>query len=218
MLTTQVVLIIAGVCFVAVAITGSGLFVKVKIPELKVWSRLTLATVGAGLFASAFLIPGVASHSSDQASSSPALTAPINGSSSPQSPSSLPKEPVVSGPTVRLSYPTKGASVPQAKGFVAKGIVSQLGNDSLWLTDYDGGYTVDNEATVNGDGTWSASDSDLGNPGEALPFYLTVRVILADPQCAATLQATYNTNSDYLTNLPGGCTVVGGVTVHVTTP
>jgi hypothetical protein len=95
--------------------------------------------------------------------------------------------------------------------------VSQLGNN-VWLTDYDGGYTVDNEATVNGDGTWSASDSDLGDPGEALPFYLTVRVILADSQCAATLQATYNTNNDYLTSLPGGCTVVGGVTVRVMTP
>jgi len=219
MLTAQIVLIIAGVCFVAVAITGSGLFVKVKIPELKPWSRWTLAVLGAGFLVGAFLSPSVASHSTGQGtSSSPALTAPTSGSSSPQSASSPPKAPVIAEPTVRLIYPSKGTSVPQANGFVAKGTVSQLGNDTIWLTDYDGGYTVDNEATVNGDGTWSASDSDLGDPGEALPFSLTVRVILGDAQCAATLQATENTNSDYLTSLPGGCTVVGGVTVRVTTP
>jgi hypothetical protein len=219
MLTAQVVLIIAAVIFIAVSITGSGLFVKVKIPELKPWGRWVFGIVGAGLLASAFLIPGVASRSSGQAiSPSPASTGPIDRSPSLQSTKSLPTEPVISGPIVRLIFPSNGTPVPQARGFVAQGTVSQLGNDTIWLTDYDGGYTVDNEATVNGDGAWSASDTDLGNSGESLPFYLTIRVILADSRCAATLQATSNTDSDYLTSLPGGCVVVGGVTVRVTTP
>ena len=217
MLTAQVVLIIAAVAFVALAIAGSGQFVQVKVPELKPWSRWALGIVGASLFACAFLTPSVTGQSPGQASpTSPAPIATIGGSPSPsaRSPST---EPAVSGPTVRLTVPSAGTAVPQAKGFTAEGTVSGLGNDTLWLTDYDGGYTVDNEATVNLDGTWSASDSDLGSSSEALPFSLTVRVILADTQCAATLQATSNTNSDYLTGLPGGCTVVGEVTVRVTT-
>ena len=121
-------------------------------------------------------------------------------------------------PNVRLVAPTSGTEVSQAKGFTAEGTVSGLGNDTIWLTDYNHGYTVDDEAIVNSNGTWSASDSDLGKPGEVLPFSLAVRVILADTQCAATLQATSSTNSDYLTSLPGGCTVVGEVIVRVTKP
>lgn len=217
MLTAQVVLIIAAVGFVALAIAGSGQFVQIKIPELKTWSRWALAIVGAGLFASAFLIPSVTGQPPGQASpTSPSPTAVIDGSPPPPSIDAPSTEP--SNPTVRLISPSKGTAVPRAKGFVTKGTVTGLGNDTIWLTDYDGGYTVDNEATVNGDGAWIAPDSDLGDSGEALPFDLALRVILADSQCAARLQATYNTDSDYLTALPGGCTVVGGVTVRVTTP
>jgi hypothetical protein len=71
---------------------------------------------------------------------------------------------------------------------------------------------------VNANGTWTAGDSDLGNPGEAPPFSRTVRLIRADTNCAATLYATSQTTNDYLNNLPGGCTVVAQVTVRVTTP
>jgi hypothetical protein len=216
MLTAQAVLIIAGVAFVAVAITGSRQFVQIKIPELEIWSRLALAIVGAGLFACAFFIPTIASQSSGQ--TPPASSQPVsNGGGSP-SPSISAPEPVVSGPIVRLTAPSAGASVPEAKGFTARGTVSGLGDYTLWLTDYDGGYTVDTEATVSGNGTWTAADSDLGSPGEVLPFNRTVRLIRADTSCAATLQATSNTNNDYLTSLPGGCAVVAQVTVRVTTP
>jgi hypothetical protein len=118
--------------------------------------------------------------------------------------------------TVHIVAPRQGAAVSKSEGFTARGTSGDLGNDTLWLTDYDGGYTVDNEATINTGGTWTASDSDLGNPGQALPFPLTARVILADPQCAAKLEAAYNSSADYLTSLPGGCTVAGTVTVNVT--
>jgi hypothetical protein len=119
-------------------------------------------------------------------------------------------------PTVHIVAPHQGAAVSQSEGFRARGTSSDLGNDTLWLTDYDGGYTVDNEATINTGGSWTASDSDLGNTGQSLPFPLTARLILADPQCAAELEATYNSGPDYLTSLPGGCTVAGTVTVNVT--
>jgi hypothetical protein len=216
MLTAQAVLIIAAVAFVGVAITGSRQFVQIKIPELKIWRRWALAIIGAGFFASAFFIPTIAGQSSaqiPQASSGSVST----GGGSP-SPSTSAPEPVVSGPIVHLTAPSGGASVPEAKGFTAGGTVSGLGDYTLWLTDFDGGYTVDTEATVNANGTWTAGDSDLGNPGEAPPFSRTVRLIRADTNCAATLYATSQTTNDYLNNLPGGCTVVAQVTVRVTTP
>lgn len=211
MFTAQVVLIIAAVGFVAVAIAGSGQFVQIKIPELKTWSRWALGIAGAGLFASAFLIPSVAGQSPNQPSAASSPSAPAG----PSSPASAARPP--SGPIVQVKSPQKGQAVPQGKGFVATGTVRQLGNDTIWLTDYDGGYTVDNQASVDQNGTWTASDSDLGNAGQPLPFVLTARVILADAQCAAKLQAAENSNSDYLTSLPGGCTVAGHIAVQVTT-
>jgi hypothetical protein len=118
-------------------------------------------------------------------------------------------------PVVRISSPRQGAAVPQAEGFIASGTSSGLGNDTLWLADYDGGYTIDNEATLNANGSWAVYDSDLGNTGQSPPFFLTARVIVADAQCATKLQATLNSSPDYLTGLPGGCVVAGAVTVNV---
>jgi hypothetical protein len=122
------------------------------------------------------------------------------------------------GPAVSLISPTTGASVSRTRTFTVTGKASHLGNETIWLTDYDGGYTVDDEATIFDNGGWTASDSDVGDPGQALPFPLTLRVVLADPGCAAALQKTMRTNGDYLTALPGGCAVADSVTVNVTTP
>jgi hypothetical protein len=122
------------------------------------------------------------------------------------------------GPTVSLISPTTGTAVSRTKTFSVTGKVSHLGNETIWLTDYDSGYTVDDEATIFDNGRWAASDSDVGDPGQALPFPLTLRVILADPGCAAKLQKTMSSNGDYLTALPGGCTVADSFTVNVTTP
>jgi hypothetical protein len=120
-------------------------------------------------------------------------------------------------PSVRIISPVHGAAVSQQKGFRVSGTFRGLGNDTLWLADYDGtGYAVDSEATIKASGSWTASDSDLGNPGQLLPFPLTVRLIAADAQCARTLQAAINSNQDYLTSLPGGCEIGAAVTVNVT--
>ena len=122
------------------------------------------------------------------------------------------------GPTVSLTSPTPGAAVSRTKTFSVTGKVSHLGNETIWLTDYDGGYAVDDEATIYDDGEWKSSDSNVGDPGQALPFRLTLRVILADADCAAKLQGTMESNGDYLTALPGGCSVAGSVTIKVATP
>ena len=122
------------------------------------------------------------------------------------------------GPIVSLTSPASGAEVSRTEVFNVEGTASHLGDHTIWLTDYDGGYSVDDEATVKTNGTWIASDSQVGNPDQTLPFPLIVRVILADTQCATKLQEAMASNEDYLTELPGGCTVAGDVTVRVTTP
>lgn len=120
--------------------------------------------------------------------------------------------------SVQIISPRRGTAVSQQNGFQASGTSRDLGNDTLWLADYDGtGYTIDSEATIRTGGSWTASDSDLGNPGQALPFALTARVIVADAQCTSRMQVAMNSNQDYLTSLPGGCEVAGAVTVEVTT-
>jgi len=120
-------------------------------------------------------------------------------------------------PTVNIVSPRHGYAVSQQRGFQVVGRSHGLGNETLWLTDYDGyGYAVDSEATIAVDGTWKAADSQLGDPRQHLPFALTARVIIADVQCATKLQAALNSNQDYLTGLPGGCRAAGSVTVEVT--
>jgi hypothetical protein len=158
----------------------------------------------------------------------PSKSAPIAGSSvrqsitptqsnSPTASAAASAMAPTNGPVVHFLSVVPETAISESNGFTVKGSYSGLGNDTIWLTDYDGGYTVDNEATLATNGTWTVSDSPpLGNQGQALPFPLTVRVILADTHCAAALQATYNTNGDYLTTLPGGCIVADALTVSVT--
>lgn len=120
--------------------------------------------------------------------------------------------------SVSLTRLPQGMTVSQVIGFRVSGSYSHLGNSTIWLTDYSGGYVVDDQATLYSNGTWTAADSELGDPGQKLPFSLTVRVLVADPECARTLTAAMNgSGGDYLTALPGGCTVAASATVDVTT-
>lgn len=50
-MSAQVVLIIAGLTFIAAAIAGGGNFVKVILPNLSVWARIISAGVGIAAFA-----------------------------------------------------------------------------------------------------------------------------------------------------------------------
>ena len=83
--------------------------------------------------------------------------------------------------------------------------------------DYDGGYTVDQEAAIAG-GRWSATDEPLGDASDHLPYSLTMVAALATPSCAKILTQTNATSNDYLEQLPAGCSLFGEVTVNVTTP
>jgi hypothetical protein len=172
MITAQAALIIAGVAFVAVAITGSRQFVKVVIPELKLWSRGALGIIGAGLFACAFLVPTVTGQSSDQVpTASNPTVAPLGAgpTNSPvaavsKSAGSTNETPTPGTPTVIIDTPKNNAEVPE-RGFPVKGTVSSLGTGALWLFDADGGtnYTIDEPVTVTAlSGKWLASEGNVG--------------------------------------------------------
>lgn len=213
-MSAQVVLIIAGLVLVVVAILGSGDFVKVVIPALPVWARVCLGVLGSAVFALAF-IPGiVVKGSSGAAVNASSSSRPAQSAASTRAPTS---NPTPSGPVVTLTMPTTGTRVSRSQGFIASGKALSLGSYTVWILDYDGGYTVDQEGTV-ANGVWSAVDRPLGDSSDQLPYYLTVRVVMADRGCAAKLQATNSTSNDYLTHLPAGCKVITGVTVHVTRP
>jgi Na+(H+)/acetate symporter ActP len=49
-MSAQVVLIIAGLIFIAAAIVGGGNFVKVILPNLPVWARVISAGIGVTAF------------------------------------------------------------------------------------------------------------------------------------------------------------------------
>jgi hypothetical protein len=220
MLTAQAALIIAGVAFVAVGITGAQQFVQIKIPELKPGSRWALGIIGAGMFACAFLIPTVTGSSSDQGSAS----APQGGSTTSDSPipivskSSESANPALipRAPIVIIDSPKKNADVPEA-GFNISGTVSSLGIATLWLFDYDGGsnYTIDEPVSVTS-GNWSASDGSQGGSSVDLPLKLVIAIVAANQSCNATLNQLNAASRFNVSALPSGCKVVAENTVNVT--
>jgi hypothetical protein len=117
---------------------------------------------------------------------------------------------VVTGSSVSDAQPQANTDQQTQKSLTARRLLIPP------LSGIAAGYAIDGEATIGDDGTWTASDSDLGNPGQRLPFPLTARVIAANPQCARGLQAAMNSNQDYITSLPGGCEIGPTVMVEVT--
>jgi hypothetical protein len=117
-------------------------------------------------------------------------------------------------PYAVLQSPGNDALVSQSQGFIASGKAASLGTDTIWILDYDGGYTVDQEASVSSE-TWTAVDRPLGDPSDRLPFYLTMRAVIANPHCAGVLSQINSTSNDYIQNLPDGCKIIGQVTVKV---
>jgi hypothetical protein len=121
------------------------------------------------------------------------------------------------GLTAALTGPTDGTQVSRSQGFTASGVEASLGAYTIWILDYDGGYTVDQEAAVAG-GRWSAIDQPLGDSSNRLPYSLTMVAALANPSCAATLAKLNEGNNDYSAQLPAGCRLFGQVIVDVTRP
>ena len=124
------------------------------------------------------------------------------------------KSPTTITASAMLTSPPDNMSVSRKNGFTAHGNARSLGKDTIWIVDYDGGYTIDGEALVSGN-AWSAGDYPLGDSTDKLPFDLTMKALLATPGCAGQLLRIEGTNSEYVSSLPAGCTIFGSVTVVV---
>jgi hypothetical protein len=101
--------------------------------------------------------------------------------------------------------------VSRTQGFVARGSVSELGADTLWLFDHVSGfYYLDTQANIDPQHhAWSAADRHLGSPGQRFPFQIKALVVLASPQCTSDLQKDFNSGRTQMPNLPSGCKAIG---------
>ncbi len=110
-----------------------------------------------------------------------------------------------------------GTNVSNLNGFIARGKVSSLGPNTIWILDYDGGYTVDQQAMVVGD-KWSAVDKPLGDSTDELPFNLTMVAVIGDQGCTTKLADIVDNKDGYTEGLPVGCKTFAKVTVRVSIP
>jgi hypothetical protein len=188
--------------------------IRVNVP-----AQALLVLVGAGLLSGGGYLAVTHTQTSNSSanSSSPALIVPTSSSAELGPSPSISQAAGISQPTAALTSPSNETSVSRSKGFVATGSAANLGPNTIWILDYDGGYTVDQEGKVI-NGQWSATDQPLGDSSDHLPFNLSMVAVLANPHCAATLNTIDGTSDDYTPSLPQGCIQVGQVTVNVSKP
>jgi|HubBroStandDraft_6_1064221.scaffolds.fasta_scaffold43826_6 hypothetical protein len=192
-----------------------------EVIRLNVPAQALLVLVGAALLVCGgyFAVTKTqASETSPSAGSSPATespTAPQTSPSASPTPAKVLTTPGAASAT--LNHPVDGTKVSRSRGFVARGTATSLGPYTVWILDYDSGYTVDQEATVSA-GKWSALDQPLGDSSDQLPFELTMVAVVANPHCALKLGQIDSTSNDYTQSLPEGCNIFGRVTVDVSTP
>jgi hypothetical protein len=190
--------------------------IRVNVP-----AQALLVLVGAGLLISGGYL--AVTRAQDTGTSSVGQVPVSTGRNSPSakpSPSPSPSTslpPTAGQSSATLSYPSDGTKVSRQRGFIATGAAASLGPYTVWILDYDGGYTVDQEAKIVA-GQWSATDQPLGDSSDHLPYDLTMVVALANPHCAARLTQIGSTRNDYTQSLPDGCRIVGQVTVNVSKP
>jgi hypothetical protein len=120
-------------------------------------------------------------------------------------------------PKAKLTSPRADARVSVSHGFTVRGTVTGLGKDTIWIVDYDGGYTVDTQATVIGK-SWSATDNNLEGTGNAMPFTVTTQAFIATPVCASSLTNIQASTNNYVYKMPPGCRIFGQVPVNVSKP
>jgi len=191
-----------------------------EVIRLNVPAQALLVLVGAALLVAGGYL-GVThwqtTPGSNTINSSPTTADTASPSATPMgtSPSSPTSAPVQAYAT--LTSPNNGTKVSKQGGFVARGTATSLGPYTVWILDYDGGYTVDQEAAVAA-GQWSATDQPLGDSSDVLPFNRTMVAVIADSYCANRLSQIQSTSDDYTQNLPDGCKIVGRVTVDVSRP
>ena len=122
----------------------------------------------------------------------------------------------IEGVSLSFDGPSDGTDVSVSLGFKAGGRAEAIGSRSIWILDYDSGYTVDQKAVIS-TGRWSAVDAPLGDTSD-LPFNLTVVAVLANADCEKKLTQISATKEDYTDTLPDGCTIFGRRVLSVSRP
>jgi len=117
-------------------------------------------------------------------------------------------------PFASVTYPRSGLHVSRKHGFTMGGRVTDPGQYTVWILDHPAGYYfVDVVANVTG-GTWAATDQQIGDATDILPYSRAVVAVIADPHCARVL----NRATGQIGSLPSGCHQFGRVIVDVTRP
>lgn len=169
---------------------------KTEPPEKPQWWRRPLVRIGGVVGVLILAIVAALGNGMGQS-----LWNAISGNSSPASSPASPRITISPLPTYVVS---------RRKGFVAKGTVSDLDADTIWLFDHrDDSYYIDVQAIVRPDGRhWSAPDRLLGSETEKKPFNVEAVVVVATPRCASILQTKVSTGDTRLPILPPGCKVI----------
>lgn len=138
-MSAQVVLIIAGLIFIAAAIVGGGNFVKVILPNLPVWARVISAGIGVtafilGLAPSIYTTSTVVPNGGTTPAPQPSTPAPnpIPTSPSPSAPQitltcTLGHTQIRPGATIDLTYNMNSTATRQVG--LGAGLYDEQGND-----------------------------------------------------------------------------------------
>jgi hypothetical protein len=209
-MTAQVVLLIGGLVFLGIGILGSGNYVKIVIPPMRTWARISFALLGCAVFALAFIIPGTLIRSSGQALPSLGATPSDNlGKSSPT---------VTQTPSVRITSPVRGDIISKDTTVLMRGTaIGNLNGRSLWIFVWSSGaYYVNNASPITiSRGDWRFDDPYIGSGGVGA---YVIDAVLANSSCVTAIQSAKAQPGGGIVFriLPQGCAV--GSNVPVTVP
>ena len=231
MLVYAVPLLILGVSLIVAGITGKPVEVgnnKVPVAE-KVWQRVVLGVLGAGLVSAGVLqLPQTSGTPNPRPSQSvdptltptPSLTVstpPVSVTPSPPSSSSCTKE-------LAITAPANGTKIAKGGDGLEVDVTAcglQPGQTG-WLFDYDTGdgtYNLDGGGPlITSNGVASFQNKPIGNQGDVNKD-TRITLVLADTACSQALSAlNLQSTGTGLTSFPAGCAIADQVDVYVTYP
>jgi hypothetical protein len=219
-MNTQAILVISGFAFLGIAILGSGNFVKIVIPPMRPWARVSFGAVGAVALILAFSVAAASSSSSGRPNASPthqaASTPPTARPVTPNTTAS-PKQVTASLQFVNLHKDQKvGASISplEITGTMPSGerawVVVESSNEY-----YVQGYLSLSQPSSN---LWTLGTVSFGSVAGPVGVPYDVYVILADSHASSGIQRAYketDNGNNGIPNMPRGAGVKDSCEVTV---
>lgn len=217
------VLALGGIVLIIVAIIGGSITGHFNVPVVRNFARLALAVAGVALLVLAIAnnsttsdarASSAGSNGGTSSSTGASPAAGANGAVPFPTGSSTPTS-LISG-IVKVTSPTGVTEISVATGLLVKGWAVNLGNDSIWLLDFDPLRRVDAYFQVNEqpipvvEGDWQFIDAPIGNSSDAKGKNYYVKVLRANESCAKALRDGKKGDNGDVTfdSLPSGCAVV----------